>query len=366
MAKRIALRGLAFVVLGLGAPLALAHPTFFAKNYRSCLGCHASPEGGGLLTSYGQSVAMAESFFVKSQAEMGEESPELKIFADRVRLGLHARVMAVKPEGAELSVFPMQADTFADWAVNDQHRVHMTLGYNGVRGTVREGLTDYLALRRLYYAYRTETGFDLELGRDYAPAPLLVDDHTAYTRGETRHGVDDAVTLVRGYWGREDYDFSAFLIGPGFHEADENREYGIGGRVEYQPRRELSFGAYSLSASSSALSRWHGSLFGRGALAERYGLLWEYSHVRRSFQRDGSFGENIVAFRPFVLMGPALVSFPVETLSIQAPFEDRRTKLGPRVDLRAFGHVSLIGIYQREIQKAGARNAWSLQLFGYF
>jgi hypothetical protein len=48
---------------------ALASPTMIRLGYSDCATCHVSPQGGGLLTSYGRGIDVAQSPHVATIAQ---------------------------------------------------------------------------------------------------------------------------------------------------------------------------------------------------------------------------------------------------------------------------------------------------------
>jgi hypothetical protein len=60
--KLIRLLSYVFVVLGAHVSLAHASPKMIRLGYSDCATCHISPQGGGMLTSYGKGVDEAQSF----------------------------------------------------------------------------------------------------------------------------------------------------------------------------------------------------------------------------------------------------------------------------------------------------------------
>ena len=62
------------ITLGVATPLS-AHPYFIRLGYSTCTTCHISPQGGSILTAYGQGVERALSLLPEPEQNGEEESP---------------------------------------------------------------------------------------------------------------------------------------------------------------------------------------------------------------------------------------------------------------------------------------------------
>src|SRR4030095_3541796 len=65
-----------FITLGVATPLS-AHPYFIRLGYSTCTTCDISPQGGSILTEYGEGVERALSLLREPEQNGEEESPRL-------------------------------------------------------------------------------------------------------------------------------------------------------------------------------------------------------------------------------------------------------------------------------------------------
>jgi hypothetical protein len=181
----------------LQAGQATAYPHFqLSSGTPRCNQCHVAPAGGGLLTAWGR----AESGDLLSLGGDGAFLHGAIALPDWLALGGDLRLAALandtdSSEGAELAVFPMQADLAARVSAGAVSLVTSA----GLRGRVRSGsptspdsgasevdgssALSYLVSREHYLYWQPRpTGAYARAGRFYAPYGLRLADHTAYIR----------------------------------------------------------------------------------------------------------------------------------------------------------------------------------------
>src|SRR6266581_5004551 len=67
-----------FLLISLGAATPLsAHPYFIRLGYSTCTTCHVSPQGGSILTAYGEGVERALGLLQEPEQEGAQTSPRL-------------------------------------------------------------------------------------------------------------------------------------------------------------------------------------------------------------------------------------------------------------------------------------------------
>src|ERR687896_341750 len=94
------LAGLSLCVLVMAAPAA-ATPNMIRLGYPNCQSCHLSPQGGGLLTSYGEGIDLAQTLRPREP-----DTPELGEDDLGARLNYDARLsLAIDRERGENSTY---------------------------------------------------------------------------------------------------------------------------------------------------------------------------------------------------------------------------------------------------------------------
>jgi hypothetical protein len=344
-----------------------AYPTFYAKSYRSCVVCHASSEGGGVLTSYGQGIANSEAAL--GGLGSSEKPWELRLFNEQLKVYAQARTIGVyNLNSRRFAYFPMQADLGLFQSIGENFRLNAMAGYDSQAKRVNEVEGLPFVLRKLTLGSRGES-YEISLGRDYLPASIATDDHTSYMRTQTRMGVNDFVSVAKYAGWTDSTDYSFFIAGPGFQESAQNREYGFGARFETEYFKNSSFastgGFYFYNGYSDAMSRFVLTPFGRLRIAKGLGLQYEYTRLFRNPAQAESFGQNIFALKPYVFLSRGLVfSLPIEYYTVEEPESERAFQLLSRFDYRLFGNASIIGMFSMaKFNDISFQKKLSLQFF---
>ena len=342
--------------------MAHAYPTFFAEGYRTCLSCHVSMQGSGLLTDYGKGIGASIALFPKDLALGEPVAPP----AFSVNVGAQVRAMAVFSD--PIAVFPMQADALASLSLGGGQRVDGTLGYHSDRSRGTRPFKDYFVLRKAIYAYRYNKDREIAVGRDFLPSGLLLDDHTLWIRSRNRRGVTDFPTQVRWDVAGAKTDSSVFAYTPSFQEATNNRESGAGARVEHELSKKFTLGALAQEGVTSSLARTEVAAFSRSLIGD-VGLLAELDYTFRK-ERTGtrdSFSQIVSYVRPyFEPIEGVEAGIGLETLKVTNPYPETAFRGGPTLNLRFNQYFTLIADYKIEIRSGSTISTFSTQVFGHF
>jgi len=144
-------------------------------------------------------------------------------------------VQDTAPKGADVAVFPMQADVYAR-ATTEHVSAYVNLGYGGAARPVLHALSTRFVSREHYVMWREgATGWYARAGRFFPPYGLRLAEHTAYIRRFLGFNIlEEPYALSGGYVSDEwELHLSAFI--PDFVRADVG-ERGSGGVAYYERR----------------------------------------------------------------------------------------------------------------------------------
>lgn len=349
------------VSLLLLAPLQ-AHESMVTKGYFSCLACHQSSTGSGLLNAYGRGIAKATSTF-GGEYRPGMISTALSL-KGRVNQQVQARVAHLDRKQGD-RVFPMQTDYLAAMRVREQSEISLTVArapksarLKGGDQTVEEagGLSQFF-VRKLLVTQEVSESVAVEVGRDYVAYGLKPEDHTLFIQAENRFGVTDFPTQLRAIFeGERARHFLAFLA-PSGQEAQSNKEWGVSTKNEWLLFEEdvtLIMGLSGLKGRSDRIDR---TLFGVH-LKLGWGKLFFQAQLdqnNRVLQANDQSFKQITGFArmEWRLFEWFTTHMTREWLQVDDPFERRRQGFGVGGRWRLSESVSFSGDYKES--KLGRR-----------
>ncbi|HEV3408778.1 MAG TPA: hypothetical protein VG095_00660, partial [Chthoniobacterales bacterium] len=224
----------------LSAASASAAPRMISYGYNSCVSCHLSVQGRGLLNAYGRGIDMAQSYSKKDFTAMLLGRPSGHEDTSQNWDGRFANVLLdflasfrashrFDEEKTDPGFFGVyrQAIFLGD---GDRFRIHTEVGVlDGGLHDVSLGpaLTStgghVVFLRKAVLEWRlsendSTSGHELVFGRDYLPLGLQIDDHLAYILHLNRAGIYDYPLQLKYFAWNEKSLGSAFVFGPSFEE----------------------------------------------------------------------------------------------------------------------------------------------------
>lgn len=174
-----------FIIL-LFAKVCLAFPENVRHGYFSCVGCHVSPSGGGVLTPYGRSLSaelMSTWGTAKQAGFFFTDNENEKInppwWRGNVFLrGVQTRRNTLTYEKGQF--FPMQADFEAGYDV-EKFAVVAATGFRAKDLSQSTDLTQFFS-RKHYALYRFSDAWSARVGKFMASFGLNGPDHVTSTR----------------------------------------------------------------------------------------------------------------------------------------------------------------------------------------
>ncbi|MGK5094998.1 hypothetical protein WDW89_23685 [Deltaproteobacteria bacterium TL4] len=364
-------RWLVFLWVCCFSSMAYAEPEMLRLDYFSCSGCHYSPRGGGLLTSYGKGIAQALSL---KEGEYEESELKQKMnFNGLMDQAIQLRLAGVLRMGASRA-FPMQADYLNHLQLSRQFSINSVIGKVPSRPVSQENSKDTpealqeIILRKMLLSYRPlDDGMEIVLGRDVLPIGIGLDDHTAYIKENNRLDIDDVVTQVGIYlWGRQ-FMTNVIGFGPNPQDAENNGESGLSASLEYKPwlHKNYTIGGHVLKGSTEAIDRTLTGVISRLSFAESITILLEVDHTSRELKTEGFSFEQWTQFvkAGFFPRDFWETSVAWEKLDRETPFDMALTKVVWTNSVRMTENLNLILLLQNQVSTSGSGYLTMFQLF---
>ncbi len=343
--------GLGIILISLIlAPRAWAYPNFIRLGYLNCVGCHYNPEGGGLLTPYGQAIAQANSI---GGGDLPESKPNKFVDAltwnGRIHHGLQGRYAYVSrkvPVGGKKSRnFPMQMDYLNQIDLTSEFRTEVilaaapnsatTAGADGTSGNRESSFIDRMYFRTLKLEWKPTKFYRVALAQDALPLGLGLVDHTAYVRERNRQGVTDVPTQLIFSADHQTWRGHTFIFAPNNSDLRYNRESGAGARFEWAPYRELAIGPQLLVAEGKSLDRKLAGITVRSGNPV-FSFMGEMNYTLRKIEgTEVDFPQwTIFTETAFYPKDYIKIFAHIQSLNVSDPFRERENLLGVGTDVR--------------------------------
>lgn len=260
-----------------------AYPSMVRHGYTNCIGCHYAPQGGGLLTAYGKSIAKA---FSMPGGDYKESAIKKAISLNGSwEQALQFRLAHLRKE-TETVTFPMQGDFLAGVKVGDKGFLNATLAKLPERGkgttTNQESgfFTEYL-VRSLGYVQPLNNTYTLQLERGRLPLGLNIEDHSTFIKRRNKNDTTDLVSRL-AFLRQDKIGLSeVHVYAPSGQEKEGNEEYGALAKYEWYAFKHIFFGGQLLYGKTDSIKRDLQGFFSRGSLFKDFGWLAEINRTRR-------------------------------------------------------------------------------------
>ena len=322
---------------------AFPYETMVRQGYVSCMTCHHSLSGGGLLNAYGRVLAGELSTFP------GKKLPKKKKWDH----GLQLRMSHFKST-ARTRTFPMQFDYLSAFKGKKT-------GFEGTLAKIpkrqndpQPSLDEQFYIRKALFTYTHNKKTIFQIGRDHLDVGLNLVDHTLFIRSNNKRSVSDFFSVVRGVFYTDTYKIAPYIFFPSFQEDYDNTEKGMGIKVEKYLTSYKTVIAFSqLVGDTSNLKRKESSFSFKTGFKKLY-FLGQASFTHRTL--DGSrtkFDQNTYLFSSYFYPFESFeLQMNVEKLFVSSPFSRRSIRSNHGVKWRLFKNLSLEYNAKRNIDRS--------------
>jgi hypothetical protein len=344
--RRTGLATLTAVLLSLaGAGQAWALPTMIRLGYSTCAACHVSPQGGGLLTPYGEGIDAAQSF--RNGEEGATEAERLRRVLYDIRLQMGGSVMTSDAQDAAVKTSTMRL-TFRNALLMSAHtRLSFQVGVEtpSFGHTVGSASNAAAVLSKALFEYQPREGLAFAIGRDTLPSGLGLPDPDTYMRKQ-HDPLGTAYPLqAKAFISGRRMELTPYVFGPGLDEDRPLRQHGAGALagVDVWKGRAI-VGLAARSSRSNAFDRDAIGVYARLGFG-RWGILAEHDFTARTTVSPAAQAAGYVTgytqlfAAPFEWFVTSLIVDEVKTTGLGAK---RVFRVAPTAQIRLSRHLTFV------------------------
>ncbi|WP_127716336.1 hypothetical protein [Halobacteriovorax sp. HLS] len=313
------------------------YENMIVKGYSSCIACHKSAEGGGLLTEYGKYISNTSSYI---------SSKNFKTDQSRFNYALQFRYAKIDANGSKRS-FPMQSDILTNINFKEAGEVFIDIARAPESQAIASGIeepkqSDLWFFRKAIYHYK-----NFFIGRQRFNLGLNLVDHTTLNKSLNRMNVSDLASTIGLLKVTKDSSKKVFLFGPSFQENRINKETGIA--VDYRKyiSKNLNVGGFSYYSLGETIDRGSIGLNFKATIS-KWALFYEGVYSRREFKKGSSLDQNSslirLSFFPYM---STLIFINYEFANRNKNFELEETRVGFGTRLKIWKWIS----FQYDLKK---------------
>jgi hypothetical protein len=322
---------------------ALASPTMIRLGYSDCAACHVSPQGGGLLTSYGRGIDVAQSL---REREVPPSDADGRRFLYDVRLVAVGQQAAALASHTSAASSTFQVLVRSSTRLSDHQRLTYTFALAGptLSSSTQSAGTATVIVPKAVWQYRPKDGFELTVGRDDFPTGLGLPDPQTYIRRNTDPGATVYPTQVKAFWWNRRFQITPYAFGPGADEDMRLRQWGAGALagVDIWKGRAI-VGVSGLDSRSPAFNRRSAGAYARLGFG-RWGVLAEHEVTGRSSTDTTVQTTQYVAGHTQVFFAPyewLVTSLGAEELTTHGAASGRAYRLAPGAQVRVSENLTV-------------------------
>lgn len=330
---------------------AQAFETMIRKGYSSCIACHYSPAGGGILTDYGKMVSTSLSAIAEEEYIEGTFKKKMRMDG-KLDHAVFFRLAKVKKKDYD-ETFPMQGDYAGVYQGEKTTFIAQLARAPERENDEDEESTDKPSEMEKYYfrelkaIYQFSEEKFLTVGRQKQNLGPSLEDHTIFNKSLNRFNITDLTTVVAfDYVGEErQFTLSAFL--PNSQEEIENAESGI--KIEGRTLFGVTqVGSGVLVGKTESIDRIAYNLFAKIPFSA-FVLMVDGIHAQRTadsqtFDQNTTWGQ--ISYFPLDSLELSLFSERVDRTS---PFEYGQSRQGGGVNFKLTRNLSFRTDYKKTI-----------------
>jgi hypothetical protein len=267
---------------------ALAFPELTRYGYNSCIACHVSPSGGGLLTSYGRSLSseVLSTWGTEKDGGLFWRAVDREAIEKYLLVGGDVRGVQVHHENSNVKdgrFIYMQSDM--EFGFNQDH-----WGGAIAIGQVQNDVWKPFA--RSYYAFwRPRDELTIRAGRFFPSYGLRLPDHIAFTRSFLGFGLDGIRDGVEVQWTGETWTFN---LTEAKQFATPSSETATSAQAQFFFSDRSKVGANIWSGRSDSMNRLLTGIWGILGFTKNLYFLSEIDHQTKA--SGGTDTRSIVIF----------------------------------------------------------------------
>lgn len=321
-----------------------ATPNMIRLGYPGCQSCHLTPQGGGLLTSYGEGIDLAQTLRPREP-----DGPELGEDDLGSRMNYDARLsLSIDRDPPASAAYGFNASLRAAVGFMPSHRLVYSAGVRSptLARTRTSGAVN-ISMSRLYWLYQPRKGLQFVVGRDDLPSGFT--GLQSYSRRVNNPSVSSTPTQAKVFWWNDRWQVTAYGFGPDGNEAESQfRARGAGAVVGANVWRDRAvIGMTTRVSKADAFDRTNAGLFARWGITEKWGVLAEHDVTQRTTSMGADFthlaGRTEVFYVPFDWLQTGMA---VEHLTTSGG--DDSYRLSPSADVRLTSNLKL-GFSMRDV-----------------
>jgi hypothetical protein len=327
-------RGGITIRIAIGLAIGMAHaspaaalPTMIRIGYTNCAACHVAPQGGGVLTEYGQGIDQAQS--LRGGEMVRAEAAHRKLMQD-VRLLLQEQSIWTDrpmPNSFRPRVLYRNVTQLGNgFRLSGVATIEGASAPRPAKSYDPAARGSTLFVNSALVSYRPTKTLEFSAGRDQLPSGVNVSDLGAYIKSRNRLGYYDSPTQLKMQWWGKRHQVTPFVYGPGGNEAAGEHESGGGALAEFDVlgNQRTVVGATMLRGSARNGDRRMLGGYARLGFG-RWGILAEHDVTDRTrtalaqqFTQNASFTQVFWATREWLVL-----SAIGERLRVERPFAQR-------------------------------------------
>ena len=333
------------VLASIQASTLLASPTMIRIGYSDCAACHISPQGAGMLTTYGKGIDEAQSL------RAGEPRPidtAAKRLIYDVRFIAASQLVDSLASGDSVSASTFRLQLRSSVRVSEKNRMSYAAGLESPTLTSSAFGTSAApkgVVSKALWEYRPKDGLEIAFGRDEMPSGIGLPDPQAFIRKGNDPGDTVYPTQVKMFWWNKHVQLTPYAFAPGGDESPEVRQYGAGmlGGVDVWKQRAV-LGVSVRSSNASTFTRRSAGGFARLGFG-RWGILAEHDFTSRTASDSTLTASQYLAGHTQIFLAAKewlVTSLAAEDLVVDGPRRSHTYRLTPGVQLRFSDNLTVI------------------------